>query len=407
MEETCLQSKLRVRIEPIRKGEEMARSSISYLWRDPKAQHGFRTGVSLHSHTNQSVEPLSFLAKFSAEYPAARILAEWLERRSPTKSGSSIHYASAYWTPPLSPRQAFDLEREQIENLGLESIVSITDHDSIHAPMQLSTMPGSRQIPISLEWSVPYDEQSFHLGVHNLPIARASQWMRDLAAHTANPTVSRLIELLAALNAEPEVFVVFNHPMWDLYLIGRKRHQFLINEFLQKVGGHLHALELNGLRNWQENRATLRLAEKWNMQLVSGGDRHGLEPSANINLTHASTFTEFVQEVRRKRVSDMLFLPQYAEPWKLRMMQSAIDIVRYYPSFPRGSRAWDERFYHPNDAGAPRPLRELWLGGKAPWAIRASIRLFQMMERRPVSGPLRMVWSDADQLQLALGEHDS
>jgi hypothetical protein len=28
------------------------------------------------------------------------------------------------------------------------------------------------------------------------------------------------------------------------------------------------------------------------------------------------------------------------------------------------------------------------------------------MGRRLVSGSLRMVWSDADQLQLALGEHD-
>ena len=30
----------------------MAASSISYLWRDTDASKGFRSGVSLHSHTN-------------------------------------------------------------------------------------------------------------------------------------------------------------------------------------------------------------------------------------------------------------------------------------------------------------------------------------------------------------------
>ena len=118
------------------------------------------------------------------------------------------------------------------------------------------------------------------------------------------------------------MLVVFNHPMWDLYLIGKEKHQFLVNEFLQKNGAYLHALELNGLRNWDENRAVRRLAEKWNMLLIAGGDRHGVEPNANINLTNATSFTEFVHEVRREKKSHVLFMPQYAEPWKHRILQS-------------------------------------------------------------------------------------
>jgi len=39
-----------------------------------------------------------------------------------------------------------------------------------------------------------------------------------------------------------------NHPMWDIYLIGKEKHQFLVGEFLQKNGAWIHALELNGLR---------------------------------------------------------------------------------------------------------------------------------------------------------------
>jgi hypothetical protein len=272
--------------------------------------------------------------------------------------------------------------------------------------MLLRTIPSARQIPVSVEWSAPYGEQSFHLGVHNLPSARAAGWMARLAEFTRNPSDARLTEILSALNAEPNVLVIFNHPMWDLYLIGKEKHQFLVNEFLQKNGAFLHALELNGLRHWEENRAVRSLAEKWHMLMISGGDRHGVEPNATINLTDATSFTEFVYQIRREKRSDMLFMPQYAEPWKHRLLQSTIDAVRNYPEFPQGSRNWDERVYHPDRNGVIRPLSEVWPGGKAPRALRAVIGAVQLMGRGLVSGGLRMAWSEAHQLRLAMGEHD-
>jgi hypothetical protein len=285
-------------------------------------------------------------------------------------------------------------------------MVSITDHDNIKAPMMLRTVPSARQIPVSVEWSTPYGKQSFHLGVHNLPSARATEWMETLEDFTANPSDARLTEILIALHEERNVLVVFNHPMWDLYLVGRERHEFLVNEFLQKNGNYLHALELNGLRHWDENRRVRRLAEKWNMLLITGGDRHGVEPNANINLTNATSFTEFVHEIRREKKSDMLFMPQYAEPWRHRILRSTIDAVRDYPEFPQGSRTWDERVYHPDANGVARPLSQLWPNGAPPWAMTLGIRLVQMMGRGFVSGGLKIAWSEADQLRLALGEHD-
>ena len=297
----------------------MAQSTISYLWRDEEAPQGFRCGVSLHSHTNQSHETLDFLANFGSQYPWMRPLLSRLEQRSERMHGVRINYAESYWTPPMTPKLAFDLETRQIEKLDLQPMISITDHDNIRAPMLLRTVPSARQIPVSVEWTVPYGEQSFHLGIHNLPSARASEWMETMAQYTAHPDKARLTEILRALDEEPNVLVVFNHPLWDLYLLGKERHEFMVNEFLQWNGVFLHALELNGLRNWDENRAVRRLAEQWNMLLISGGDRHGVEPNANINLTNATSFTEFVHEIRRKKKSDMLFMPQYAEPWKHRL----------------------------------------------------------------------------------------
>jgi len=385
----------------------MPSSAISYLWRDKDAPKGFRTGVSLHSHTNQSRETLDFLANFGNQFPVMRPLLLRLEQRAEQMHGIRIDYAASYWTPPMTPKLAFDLETRQIEKLGLSPMVSITDHDNIKAPTLLRAVPSARQIPVSVEWSAPYGgSQAFHLGVHNLPSARATEWTATLQDFTAHPSDARLTEILAALHGERNVLVVFNHPMWDLYLIGKEKHQFLVNEFLQKNGAYIHALELNGLRNWDENREVRRLAEKWNMLLISGGDRHGVEPNANVNLTHAASFTEFVHEVRRERKSNVLFLPQYAEPWKHRLLQSTVDAVRYYPEFPQGSRSWDDRVFHPDAAGVVRPLSGLWPKGSAPRALGAGIALVQLMGQGLVSGGLRLAWSDSNQLRLALGEHE-
>jgi hypothetical protein len=383
----------------------MATSTVSYLWRDQDAPKGFRTGVSLHSHTNQSKETLDFLANLGSRYAMIRPLLARLERRAESMHGVRINYAASYWTPPMTPKLAFDLERGQIEKFDLNSMVSITDHDTIAAPMLLRTIPSARRIPVSVEWSVPYGGvQDFHLGVHNLPSGRAKEWMRTLADHTASPKEERLKEILVALNDEPDVLLVFNHPLWDLFMVGEEKHGFLVNEFLQKYGGLMHALELNGLRNWEENRAVRRLAQQWNMLLISGGDRHGVEANANINLTSAASFTEFVHEIRRERVSNVLFMPQYAQPWKHRLLQSTLDAIRDYPDFPQGSRTWDERAYHPDANGVVRPLRELWPHGHAPFSIHWAIKAVQMLGKGPVSGGLRIAWSDEGQRRLALGE---
>jgi hypothetical protein len=386
----------------------VANSTINYLWLDQKAAKGFRSGISLHSHTNQSMETLDFLANLGNQYPLIRPLISRLESRSKAVHGVRIDYASSYWTPPMTPKLAYDLESRQIENLGVAPMVSITDHDNIKAPMLLRTVPSARAIPVSVEWSAPYGGlQSFHLGIHNLPSARASDWMRVLQDFTANPSDGELTEILAALHQEPNVLVVFNHPMWDLYLVGQEKHDFLVNEFIQKNGAWLHALELNGLRHWDENRAVCRLAAQWNMLLISGGDRHGVEPNANINLTDATSFTEFVHEIRRQKKSNVLFMPQYAEPWKHRILRSTMDAIRNYPEFPQGSRTWDERVYHPDAQGVVRPLTEIWPGGRAPRAIGWTIAMVAMLGMGPVSGGLRIAWSDSQKLRLALGEQEA
>jgi hypothetical protein len=79
-----------------------------------------------------------------------------------------VDFWKGYWTPPLPPLSAFQLEREQIENeLGLNPLISLTDHDSIEAPMLLRVVPEARRVPVSLEWTLPFHDTILHLGIHN------------------------------------------------------------------------------------------------------------------------------------------------------------------------------------------------------------------------------------------------
>ena len=390
----------------------MSQSSVSYLWREPDAAKNFKTGVSLHSHTNQSKETLDFISELSKDWGMLQPVMRWCEARSHRLSGIRPDYARSYWTPPLTPSLAFDLERKQIEEkLQLPGLVSITDHDDINAPLLLRSLPSARHIPVSVEWTVPFGTTAFHLGIHNLPSATGVTWMERMREFTAIPVETRAPELLRDMLAEldelPGVLVIFNHPIWDLYRVGKDRHEVLVNEFLARHGQHVHALELNGLRNWKENREAATLASKWNQLVISGGDRHGVEPNANVNLTRAESFTEFVHEVRRERQSHVLFMPQYAEPWKHRILQSTLDAIRDYPHFPEGSKRWDQRVYHPDRRGDIQPLSELWIRGRSPRFVRSVLAVVRMMGAAPLSRGLRLAWSESGEMRTTLSRQEA
>ena len=379
-------------------------SSISYSWRERDAAQGFISGVSLHSHTCNSKETLDFLATMGTEFKVLRPIFDNRERRCRELHGFELNYKQSYWTPPLPPHLAFKLEKSQIEDrLQLPALVSITDHDDIQAPLSLRADPRSCDTPISVEWTVPYRDSVFHLGIHNLPVTSAAVWMQTLAEVTATTSAARLPEILHALHSFPDTLIVFNHPVWDLNKVGSARHLFCIDEFMRTNNPFIHAMELNGLRGWQENRQVELLAQKWNQLLISGGDRHGAQPNANTNLTHASTFEEFVHEVRIERISHILFMPQYAIPWRYRVFESTLDVIRYYPDFPEGSRNWDDRVYHPDHNGVIRPVSQLWPQvGREPLFVRFVLSAARLLGVKPLSSGLRLAWNDPHEMRMPL-----
>ena len=353
-------------------------SHIAYAWRNPRFAEPFRTGISLHSHTMHSRDSLAFLARHAARLPR---FARMLPSPSP-----GFDYARAWWTPPLTPADAFAVEARQINGLGLTPIVSITDHDSIGAcrELQLLGIPA----PVSVEWTIPIGGSFLHLGVHNLPATAAPDWMRLFALWTCRPDPEILGDILAGLHAIGEVLTVVNHPLWDEGGIGAPSQREMVRAFIRRHRPYLHALELNGLRSARENRDVLRMAAAFGLPAVSGGDRHGCEPNANINLTNARTFGEFAAEIRGGQDSHILFLPQYRESHILRCIEAVADTLRDYPEYP-GRALWSDRIFHQDAAGRVATLTDLWQGAGLRIARNAAacLRVFQKQSVRAALRP--------------------
>jgi hypothetical protein len=387
-------------------------SKITSNWKQPLATGPFTTGVSLHSHTSVSEETLGFIHAMFHALPAMKRVFDHYTHRS-SRHGITLDFERANWRPPLQPKMAYDLESRQIQRLGLNSLVSITDHDTIEACLLLRTVPSSRHIPVSLEWSAPFGQTTFHLGIHNIPSQDGTAWMQRFEEFTENArpkleiggditpcsaeSDAKLLSMLRELHEIPQVMVVFNHPLWDLHQAGAL-HIAEMKRFIAEAGETVHALELNGLRHIRENREVAQLARETDHLIISGGDRHGLEPNANINLTNAASFTEFVHEVRVERRSHVHFMEQYQQKWEQRILRSTINAVCDFPDFMPGWQKWDERAFHPDANGEMKSFAELWPNGRAPRLLMAAIHVVRLAQVKGLSAPLSLAFPKVNSL---------
>jgi hypothetical protein len=340
---------------------------IHFEWSADRPQTRCATGVSLHSHTLHSRESLDLFYRIAKHCAPVRWALRCIESRYQSIHGVPLDLRRGWWTPPLAARDAYAVECDQIDSMGLVPIVSLTDHDDIEAPLSLQEPP---KIPISVEWTVPFRNTFFHLGVHNIPSRRARATMKQLKAFTARPHGRDLRAILAALHAEPGTLTVFNHPLWDETGIGADQHRTAVVAFLSSYGDHLHAIELNGLRPWRENESAIRLARDWAKPVISGGDRHALEPNATLNLTNAFDFPEFADEIR-SGWSDVLLTSQYRVPHATRVFHDVLDVVRTHEHHGLGWTKWSDRVFYTSHDGTTASLAQWW-GTRPPLTVAAA-----------------------------------
>jgi hypothetical protein len=359
--------------------------------RSARFSEQFRAGVSLHSHTMHSREYLGRFPGYISKIPIVSSIIEREIGRLHLYAGRVVDFRRIYWTPPLSPREAFELEQRQIQELlGLQGLVSLSDHDNIEAGLHLQMLDDTSLVPISVEWSVPYEQTVFHLGVHNLPAVRAKAWMEELARFTEDPLPERIRQLLHDLNAEPGVLVVLNHPYWDAESVGSEQHRDALAIFLQKYGHFLHALEINGMRSRAENEQVVQLADIAGLPVISGGDRHGCEPNATLNLTTANTFADFVDEIRYEGRSQVLLMPQYFEPLRHRLLESAWHALCDAPG-EFGRSHWMSRVFIEGRDGDTRPLSD-FTGTRFQTFVDGFRRIMAFLARPKVRPAVRLAF---------------
>jgi hypothetical protein len=348
-----------------------------------------------------SRESLGFIPRSAERIPILNQAVAARIERYMRETGSSPDFSRGWWTPPLPPREAHDLEARQIEvHLNLPALVSLTDHDNIDAGLRLHLVESTANVPISVEWTVPFETSFFHLGIHNLLAHEAPALMHEFQAITADPTPERVDAMLCELNRYREVLIVCNHPLWDEKGIGVARHQLLLERFLDRFGRMFHALELNGWRPWMENKFVIRTARLVGLPLISGGDRHGREPNANLNLTNASSFAEFVDEVRGKKRSQILFMPQYRESRTYRTLRTICDILQDDEQHEFGWAHWSDRIFYRRKNGLVCSLTELFRPMGVPTVVRTFVGFITLLEKDSVRTALKAALLDREEVAL-------
>ena len=367
----------------------MKENTVAFWWQDSDLIRQFNAAVCLHGHTMYSEECLDFLPRYLKHVPGVSQFVSGCQQRG------SVDFARAHWTPPLTPSSALCLEQGQIAGLGLRPMVSLTDHDSIEAPIALQVTPAREEVPLSVEWTVPYQRAILHLGIHNLPPAEARPWMAAMAAYTSAPDEARLATILGELSRLPDVLVVLNHPFWCEEGVEEADRRSAVDHLLHDCVESLHAFELNGTRKWHENAATIELARQYSRPVISGGDRHACEPAACLNLTNATSFGGFVSEILTGH-STVLFMPHYREPMALRILETAWQILRPYPEY-LGRERWTDRVFYRREDGVALPLTTVWKD-RVPWIVRPGTGLLQLCAMRGVRPALRFLLSSRAEL---------
>ena len=142
------------------------------------------------------------------------------------------------------------------------------------------------------------------------------------------------------------------------------------------------------------------------MVLISGGDRHGVEPNANLNLTQRRQLHRVrargSPRAARATCSSCRSTPS---PGSTASCNSTLAAIRNYPDFPEGSRRWDDRVFHPDAEGEYRDSSLSFGAEAARRSTSAAVLAFvRLLGAAPVSSGLRLAWNDASAMRTALAD---
>ncbi|HEV3510404.1 MAG TPA: hypothetical protein VGS05_01790 [Candidatus Sulfotelmatobacter sp.] len=286
----------------------------NYAYREcPHPAREFGYAVSLHNHSCHSVEKLAAL-NHVVKRAYMRFWSGILQSSFGLGHVSNLNYAEVTFNPPYTPEEVYEMEAAAAANWGFDGVhLTITDHDEFAGNLALlGCRPDlNGRIAVSEELSLWFQGHLFHLGVNRMPESEAEETHTQIQSAARAGRYDDLFEMLAASGC----LVILNHP---LVAWGPGAKAFPITDLLSRYGWAIHALEVNGMRSREENDQVLELAKEWRKPVVGGGDSHLLVASSVLSLSRASTFKDFVDEVKEGHAVPFV-TPDYFAPlrWKL------------------------------------------------------------------------------------------
>jgi hypothetical protein len=282
--------------------------------RCPHPAREFCSAVSLHNHSDHSIETMGFLNQV-VKLRFMRPFRGLLQSAFGLAGIADLNYADISYRSPLSVEDVLLTESASVAALGFAGVhLGITDHDEIAGSLELlrAHPEAAKRNPLGEEISIYFDDYLFHLGVTGMPASGIEQLHAGLQSAARERRLNDLFEMLRGSDS----LVVFNHPLvpWGKDA-GRK---IPAEALLSRYGWAIHALEYNGMRSREENDRVLQLARHLGKPVVGGGDSHLLLASSVLSLTQAASYQEFAEEVKEGRAVPLI-LPTFFAPlgWKL------------------------------------------------------------------------------------------
>jgi hypothetical protein len=285
----------------------------------------FSTLVCLHAHSCYSTENLASL-NWVMDVPWMRPFKGTLRRAFGLPRADRIDYRDLCYNPPFHPREIWQLESNAAAALGIQRLLlGITDHDEVAGGLELrSQLPThAAQVAIGEELTIWFEQSLFHLGVTGLPAEGAESLHAQLQQYARSRNLDAVFETLASLSG----LTVLNHPLldWDGGTIGATSVQALLGRY----GWAIDALEINGVRTRSENDAVAQLANASGKPLVGGGDSHLLLASSALSATRATTYADFIAEVKAGE-GHVVVTPGYFLPLGWRLALRTLSFIAQY-----------------------------------------------------------------------------
>lgn len=290
---------------------------------DPAAR--FPTLVCLHTHSCHSTENLASL-NWVMNLPYMRPLKGVLRRAFGLPAAEVVDYRLLCYNPPFRPLEIWRMEAASAAALGVgRMLLAITDHDEVAGGVELLQQLPDRESELALgeELSIRFENAVFHLGVTGLPADRVGALHAALQAHARNHDLDAVFDTLASLPC----LTVLNHPLLDWG--GGTIAAAPVLTLLRQYGWAIDALEINGMRTPPENEAVVALGAEVGKPLVGGGDSHLLLASSALCATNATTYAEFIADVKAGE-TQVLVTPGYFLPLRWRLTLRVLSFIAQY-----------------------------------------------------------------------------